>query len=122
MAASARCRAGCLKRQFDGDTLGMLRDIFAAMFPDLSDVQLEQIRSAIRQSYTRLEWGEPSETPREIPAFRAFFSLLQQDPKPNAATKNILTRLNELHDYSVFETAGAVRSLLSSTTPSVLRI
>ena len=27
-----------------------------------------------------------------------------------------------MNDYSVFETAGAVRSLLSSTTPSVLRI
>ena len=48
--------------------------------------------------------------------------MLQQDPKPDAATKNILARLNELHDYGVFETAGAVRSLLSSTTPSVLRI
>ena len=104
------------------DNAGMLRDIFAAMFPDLGDVQLEKIRSAIRQSYTRLGWGEPSETPREIPEFRAFFSLLQQDPKPDAATKNILARLNELNDYSVFETAGAVRSLLSSTTPSVLRI
>ena len=104
------------------DNAGMLRDIFAAMFPDLGDVQLEKIRSAIRQSYTRLGWGEPSETPREIPEFRAFFSLLQKDPKPDAATKNILARLNELHDYGVFETAGAVRSLLSSTTPSVLRI
>ena len=104
------------------DNAGMLRDIFAAMFPDLGDVQLERIRSAIRQSYTRLGWGEPSETPHEIPEFRAFFSLLQQDPKPDAATKNILARLNELNDYSVFETAGAVRSLLSSTTPSVLRI
>ena len=104
------------------DNAGMLRDIFAAMFPDLGDVQLEKIRSAIRQSYTRLGWGEPSETPREIPEFRTFFSLLQQDPKPDAATKNILARLNELNDYSVFETAGAVRSLLSSTTPSVLRI
>ena len=104
------------------DNAGMLRDIFAAMFPDLGDVQLEKIRSAIRQSYTRLGWGQPSEVPPEIPEFRAFFSLLEQDPKPDAATKNILARLNELNDYGVFETAGAVRSLLSSSTPSVLRI
>ena len=34
----------------------------------------------------------------------------------------MLARLNELNDYGVFETSGAVRSLLSSTTPSVLRI
>ena len=104
------------------DNAGMLRDIFAAMFPDLGDVQLEKIRGAIRQSYTRLGWGEPSEIPQEIPEFRAFFSLLQQDPKPDGATKNILARLNELNDYGVFETAGAVRSLLSSSTPSVLQI
>ena len=104
------------------DNAGMLRDIFAAMFPDLGDVQLEKIRSAIRQTYTRFGWGEASETPREIPEFRAFFSLLEQDPKPDAATKNILARLNELNDYGVFETAGAVRSLLSSSTPSILRI
>ena len=104
------------------DNAGMLRDIFAAMFPDLGDVQLEKIRSAIRQTYTRLGWGEASETPREVPEFRAFFALLEQAPKPDAATKNILARLNELNDYGVFETAGAVRSLLSSSTPSILRI
>ncbi len=40
------------------DNAGMLRDIFAAMFPDLGDVQLERIRSAIRESYNRLGWGK----------------------------------------------------------------
>ncbi len=104
------------------DNAGMLRDIFAAMFPDLGDVQLDKIRSAIRQSYTRLGWGEGSLTPHEIPDFRDFYSLLQQDPKPDATTKNILARFNELNDYDVFETSGAVRSLLSSNTPSVLQI
>ena len=57
-----------------------------------------------------------------VPEFRAFFDLLQEDAKPDAATKNVLARLNELNDYGVFETSGSVRSLLSSTTPSVLRI
>jgi DNA helicase HerA-like ATPase len=82
-------------------------------------VQLERIRAAIRQSYTRLGWGEPSDTPRETPEFRAFYRLLQQDPKPE---RNVLARLDELNDYGVFETAGSVRSLLSSSTASVLRI
>ena len=36
--------------------------------------------------------------------------------------QNVLVRLNELNDYGVFETSGAVRSLLASNTPSVLRI
>ena len=101
------------------DNAGMLRDIFAAMFPDLGDVQLERIRSAIRESYNRLGWGKESESPREIPEFRAFYELLQQDAKGN---QNVLVRLNELNDYGVFETSGAVRSLLASNTPSVLRI
>ena len=101
------------------DNAGMLRDIFAAMFPDLGDVQLERIRSAIRESYNRLGWGTESDSPRTIPEFRAFYELLQQDAKGN---QNVLVRLNELNDYGVFETSGAVRSLLASKTPSVLRI
>ncbi len=107
------------------DNAGMLRDIFAAMFPDLGDVQLERIRSAIRESYNRLGWGKDSESPREVPEFRTFYELLQQDAKGN---QNVLVRLNELSEYGVFEMrvaerlAYSERSLLATSTPSVLRI
>ena len=70
------------------------------MFPDLGDVQFEKIRSAIRQSYTRLGRGAAGGPTRiaedanngnldsvgnqttatialTIPEFRAFFDLLQ---------------------------------------------
>lgn len=101
------------------DSAGNLRDIFAAMFPDLGDVQLERIRSAIRQSYTRLGWGGETIEPPKTPEFRAFFRILQQEPKPD---RNLLARLTELDDYGVFQTSGAVCSLLESNVPSVIRI
>ena len=91
----------------------------AEMAERKGSAKLERIRSAIRESYNRLGWGAESDSPRTIPEFRAFYELLQQDAKGN---QNVLVRLNELNDYGVFETSGAVRSLLASKTPSVLRI
>jgi len=101
------------------DSAGMLRDIFAALFTDLGDVQLERVRQAIKQSYTARGWGQQSEERRETPEFREFFALLQHDPKPD---RNLLARLNELDDYGVFRTDGGVRSLLDASDPSIIRI
>lgn len=100
------------------DSAGMLRDIFSGMFPELGDIQLEKIRGAIRQSYTRHGWGTDAEE-KTIPDFRDFYAILQRDPKPE---KNVLARLDELDDYQVFTNTGNVRSLLDSNTPSVLQI
>jgi DNA phosphorothioation-dependent restriction protein DptH len=101
------------------DSAGNLRDIFSAMFPDLGDVQLERVRSAIRQSYTRLGWGGEAAEPPQTPEFRAFYHILQQETKPD---RNLLARLTELDDYGVFQTTGAVCSLLESNIPTVIRI
>ncbi len=102
------------------DNAGILRDIFAAMYPEFGDVQLSRIRSAIVKSYTDLGWGTARRA--GTPEFRAFFDLMQDEEKPDATTRNIVSRLEELKDYGVFDTSGAVRSLLSSNEPSVLRI
>jgi len=100
------------------DSAGMLRDVFSAMFPDLGDIQLESLRSAIRESYVRHGWGGDSENPT-IPEFRDFYGILKRDPKPE---KNLLARLDELDDYQIFNNSGEVRSLLASTNPLVLQI
>lgn len=100
------------------DSAGMLRDVFAAMFPDLGDIQLERLRSAIRESYVRHGWGGDSQSPT-IPDFRDFYNILKLDPKPE---KNLLARLDELDDYEIFTNSGDVRSLLESNSPLVLQI
>ncbi|MHC2068133.1 ATP-binding protein [Bremerella sp. T1] len=100
------------------DSAGMLRDVFSAMFPDLGDIQLERLRSAIRESYVRNGWGGNAEFPT-IPEFRDFYTILKSDPKPE---RNLLARLDELDDYQIFGNAGEVRSLLESEEPLVLQI
>jgi hypothetical protein len=103
------------------DVASELRDIFAAIFPDLGDLQTEEIRQAIKQSYSELGWGggaSHTEHP-PIPPFQAFFRILGAKPKPNAG---LMARLTELSDYGFFEAAGSTRSLLDVGRPSVLRI
>ncbi len=100
------------------DSAGMLRDVFAAMFSDLGDIQLERLRSAIRETYVRHGWGGDVESP-SIPEFREFYTLLKNDSRPE---KNLLARLDELDDYGIFSNSGDVRSLLASSTPLVLKI
>ncbi len=100
------------------DSAGMLRDVFSAMFPDLGDIQLESLRSAIRESYVRHGWGGDTDNPT-IPEFREFYNILKREPKPE---KNLLARLDELDDYQIFTNSGEVRSLLESSKPLVLQI
>ena len=101
------------------DSAGMLRDVFAAMFPELGDIQLECVRRAIRESYVRHGWGGGESDVPSIPEFRDFYAYLKREPKPE---KNLLARLDELDDYQVFSNTGDVRSLLDSNTPMVLQI
>ena len=103
------------------DVAGTLRDIFASIFPDLGDLQLEELRQAIKQSYTDLGWGQRSAeaTQRAIPQFRAFFDILSAKAKPNLG---LLARLQELADYGFFDNVGERASLLEEGRPTVVRI
>ena len=101
------------------DNAGMLRDIFAAIFPDLGDVQLGRLRDALKQSYLDQGWapGQRGETP----AFRTFLERLRTEDKPD---KGLLTRLSELDDYGLFATVPdtGAPTLLDQTRPALIQI
>ncbi len=99
------------------DNVAMLRDIFAAIFPDLGDVQLGNLREALKKSYTDQGWTASSRGP--IPAFSAFHDLLKADTKTD---KKILLRLNELADYGFFEATSGAASLLETSIPTLVQI
>lgn len=102
------------------DAAGDVRDIFAAIFPDLGDLQTEEIRQAIKKSYENAGWAVRDETPRPAPpSFQDFYDILAHKPRPN---QGLMARLNELNDYGFFATAGDARSLLDLREPCVLRI
>ena len=103
------------------DVSGTLRDIFASIFPDLGDIQLEELRQAIKQSYDDLGWGVQGSTEgsHPTPMFRAFFDILKTKQKPNL---HLLARLQELADYGFFDGAGERASLLDSERPTLVRI
>lgn len=103
------------------DNVGMLRDIFAAVFPDLGDLQTNEIRRAIRQSYSELGYDEAKADPRQLPVppLQRFFDILRAQPKPNAG---VLARLEELDDYGFFRSTGADASLLDATLPTLVRL
>ena len=68
------------------DVAGTLRDIFASIFADLGDLQLEELRQAIKQSFDDLGWASrPADSALwPLPPFRAFFEILRTKTKPNA--------------------------------------
>ncbi|TVR66282.1 MAG: ATP-binding protein [Candidatus Competibacteraceae bacterium] len=102
------------------DNIGMLRDIFAAIFPELGDVQLGRLREALKQSYRDQGWetGQRGATP----SFRAFLDLLRADAKPDRGLLTLLNRFSELDDYGLFEAGGALPSLLDQTRPALIEI
>jgi DNA phosphorothioation-dependent restriction protein DptH len=102
------------------DVSSELRDIFGAIFPDLGDIQTEEIRQAIKQSYVDLGWGgKKTDAALPIPPFQTFFDILRAKPKPN---QGLMARLAELSDYGFFKSGGTTRSLLDFDRPSVIRI
>lgn len=102
------------------DVAGTLRDIFASVFPDLGDLQLEELRQAIKKSYDDFGWSAYSGTERPpTPPFETFFDILKSKQKPN---RNLLARLQELADYGFFAGAGDGMSLLSHRSPTLVRI
>ena len=81
------------------ESAGLLRDIFASIFPDLGDLQLETLRAAIKSSYEELGWGSTVGTP-SVPKFRAFLEKLLDAGRSDARTQTLLARLTELDDFA----------------------
>ncbi len=101
------------------DVAGTLRDIFGSIFPDLGEIQLEELRAAIRESYDELGWGRRDAERPAPPAFRRFLEILRARPKPN---QNLLARLQELDDYGFFDGGDDSSGLLADARPILVRI
>lgn len=102
------------------DTIGMLRDIFSAIFPDLGDIQLGKLRDALKRSFQDRGWAPDCKG--ETPEFGDFFSILRAEQKQDKGLQTLLTRLTELDDYRFFEAGSGLPSLLNSSTPALVQI
>lgn len=103
------------------DNVGMLRDILAAIFPEMGDIQTNEIRQAIKDSYVEQGYQTRDTAPRELstPEFHRFYQILRNRPK---TSPGVLARLEELDDYGLFRTSSDRFSLLQGSHPTVLRI
>jgi hypothetical protein len=104
------------------ESASQLRDIFVAIFPDLGDLQLEQLRGAVKKSYQELGWGDASRPGSQIPPFRSFVDLLRQEERPDTRTQTLLARLSELDDFEFFHAEQGAKSLLDCEHPQILRV
>ena len=103
------------------DVAGSLRDIFAAIFPELGDLQSESIRGAIKESFIEAGWNTSEAGARE-PEFGRFVEILRGRPQPDRGLRTLLARLDELEDYGFFEVGETRESLWTSDRPTVVRI
>jgi DNA polymerase III delta prime subunit len=101
------------------DVAGTLRDIFSSIFPDLGEIQLEELRGAIKQSYDDLGWNERGVERPQPPRFRTFLDILKSRPKPN---QNLLARLQELDDYGFFDGEDGDAGILVDGRPTLIRV
>ena len=104
------------------DVAGAIRDIFAATYPDIGNLQAERIRKAIRDSFIELGWERQNTLSLEEPPFKRFVEILRADPRPDRGLQTLLARLAELDDYQFFKTRKAGESLWDSDCPTVIRI
>ena len=106
------------------DVAGALRDIFAAIFPEIGDIQAERIRKAIKESFLEIGWGNPGTDLAGLaePPFRRFLEILRSEQKPDRGLRALLSRLEELADYGFFDTGGGQPSIWESDAPVVIRI
>ncbi len=106
------------------DVAGALRDIFAAIFPELGDIQGERIRKAIKESFIEHGWDDPQTdlSVLQEPPFGRFVEILRADPSPDRGLRSLLVRLDELDDYGFFDPADSYTSLWGSEHPIVIRI
>lgn len=103
------------------ESAGQLRDIFHAIFSDLGDLQLEQLRSALKKSYEEAGWG-PDGGIQPPPAFRRFVDILRESGLKDQRTQTLLARLTELDDFRFFDARDENVSLLSDARPQLIRI
>jgi DNA polymerase III delta prime subunit len=105
------------------DVAGALRDIFLAIFPELGEIQAENIRRAIKESFIEQGWGDPNADLKtlEEPSFGRFVEILKSY-KQDRGLRTLLARLEELADYGFFELAPSTVSLWDSEVPVVIRI
>jgi DNA phosphorothioation-dependent restriction protein DptH len=106
------------------DVAGAMRDVFTAIFTELGDIQGEEIRKAIKESFIEMGWGAAANdsTNLEEPPFARFVEILRSRPKPDRGLKTLLARLEELSDYGLFEPGESLASLWDSSDPIVIRI
>ena len=111
-------------RQAHLDVAGALRDIFAAIYPELGDIQAERIRGAIKDSFVELGWGNADAAIPDLqePAFSRFVEILRAKPKPDRGLLSLLARLEELEDYGFFTLRESHSNLWESEHPTVIRI
>ena len=106
------------------DVAGEMRDIFAAIYPELGDIQAERIRGAIKESFVEVGWGNTNAATADLqePTFSRFVEILRGDPKPDRGLRTLLARLEELEDYGFFNLRESHSSLWESEQPTVIRI
>ena len=106
------------------DTAGALRDIFAAIFPNLGDIQLAKIRNAIKASFEECGWKSPKVPLENLkePPFKRFLDILRSESRPDAGLKKLLVRLDELDDYGFFDNIDTHENLWEEKNPIVIRI
>lgn len=105
------------------EAAGLLRDIFSAIFPDLGDLQLETLRTAIKSAFEAKGWSNRAgRKPPETPEFCEFLAHLRSLPKQDVGTRALLARLTELDDYNFFDGNVETLSMLDQTQPVVLQL
>ena len=106
------------------DVAGAMRDIFAAIYPELGDIQAERIRGAIKESFVEQGWGNANAAAADLqePTFGRFVEILRGDPKPDRGLRTLFARLEELEDYGFFNLRESHSSLWESEQPTVIRI
>ena len=102
------------------DVAGSVRDLFAAMYPDLGDLQLGAIRQALVDSFRECGWDD--QRTGQTPHFGRFVEIIRQRAVKETALKRLLVRLNELEDYGFFQTLSgeAARDLWQRDVPVVV--
>ncbi|QUW01133.1 ATP-binding protein [Chloracidobacterium sp. MS 40/45] len=102
------------------DVAGAVRDLFAAMYPDLGDLQLGAIRQALVDSFRECGWDD--QRAGQTPHFGRFVEIVRRRAVKDAALKRLLVRLNELEDYGFFQTlpGEAARDLWQRRAPVVV--
>ena len=111
------------KRMAYLDVAAELRDIFAAIYPELGDLQGERLRSAVKDSFSEAGWGaDGSQTSVAEPDFARFVEILRAEPRPDKGLRTLLARLAELEDYGFFNLGPAWHSLWEHEQPTVVRI